>query len=97
MAAAKQKILRGPGACRQLGLGTIFGVTIFGVTIFEITKEIPVKLKSHCWDDFFQKWSLTPPSKGVFLRPNFMVDFFLFRIIFKGFFYCKLKTSSLFW
>ena len=76
---------------------TIFGVTIFGVTIFEITKEIPVKLKSHCWDDFFQKWSLTPPSKGVFLRPNFMVDFFLFRIIFKGFFYCKLKTSSIFW
>ena len=72
-------------------------VTIFGGTIFEITKEIPVKLKSHCWDDFFQKWSPTPPSKGVFLRPNFMVDFFLFRIIFKGISFVKLKVSSIFW
>ena len=46
---------------------------------------------------FFEKWSPTSPSSRVFLRPNFRVDFFLFRIIFKGISFVKLKVSSIFW
>jgi len=46
---------------------------------------------------FFEKWSPTSPSSRVFLRPNFRVDFFLFRIIFEGISFVKLNVSSISW
>ena len=55
------------------------------------------KPKSPYYGGFFFYHAKSRHRSSVFLRPNFMVHFFLFRINFKGISYIKLKAISIFW
>ena len=48
-------------------------------------KRNPLKIEITLLGWFSQKWSPTSLSKGVFLRPNFMVGFFCSEWFLKGF------------
>ena len=59
------------------------------------TRRSKTKITLLRWIFFYHAKSRHRSS--VFLRPNFRVHFFLFRINFKGISYIKLKAISIFW